>query len=151
MQLARQIEAGEVILMSDIVNELTVIRNKMDKVQSAEAERQPGKPHTADPGGIDMNPKNIDMQKSGPGFKIQFPEFIPEFPLNLIEGLVPVIINVVPVTNIPFILGISQEGQKGQELAGRFNPKIPYGKWPEFGYRADPACPLDTKRLVLVS
>ena len=59
------------------------------------------------PGGIDFNPKNFNLETQGEGI-----EFNPTFdPAQLekikIEGLSPVIINIVPITNLPLLMGIA--------------------------------------------
>jgi hypothetical protein len=58
-----------------------------------------------DLGGIDFNPQKFEIKKEGEG--LQAP-FNPPAAMNpaAIEGLYPVIINIVPVTNIPLILGV---------------------------------------------
>jgi len=60
-------------------------------------------------GGIDLNPQNIDIQTSGDDIKIYFPQYQQNLPQPNINGLVPVIINVSPVTNIPALLGIRKD------------------------------------------
>ncbi len=55
-------------------------------------------------GGIDMNPANIAVENAG-DFRFEFdidPAAFEDLPIN---GLVPVIINITPVTNIPLLLG----------------------------------------------
>ena len=64
-------------------------------------------------GGIDFNPENlnIDVEQNGEGFVM--PAFDPAMLKGInpatIEGFVPVIINVAPVTNLPLLLGIVDE------------------------------------------
>ncbi|MCK4829606.1 hypothetical protein KA005_78505, partial [bacterium] len=68
------------------------------------------------PGGIDLNPRNIDIKTRGDGIKIQFPSFNQNLPINIIDGFVPVIINITPITNIPFLLGVESESLKEPQL-----------------------------------
>jgi hypothetical protein len=58
-------------------------------------------------GGIDLNPGNMDLQTNYGGERIQLP--MPNIPLEniKIDGLVPIIIHVAPVVNLPFLLGLS--------------------------------------------
>nr|MBP9854211.1 hypothetical protein [Candidatus Omnitrophota bacterium] len=58
-------------------------------------------------GGIDLNPDLLDLQIKRDGNGIPLP--MTQQPSDLmknIEGFIPVIINVVPVTNMPFLLGM---------------------------------------------
>ncbi len=68
-------------------------------------------------GGIDLNPANIHTQKvlhNGRGVIIPtFKEPMPE--INDIEGIVPNIINIVPATNLPLLLGIAEPAPKKEE------------------------------------
>ncbi len=58
------------------------------------------------PGGIDLNPDNLDLQTQGEGMNLNFPLD----PKNLegvqINGLTPVILEITPVSNLPFLLGL---------------------------------------------
>jgi len=65
------------------------------------------------PGGIDMN--QIDINKEGPGVDIQFtPQEMQNILQNGIDGLAPVIINIVPVTNILPLLGLEPQTPREQ-------------------------------------
>ncbi len=57
-------------------------------------------------GGIDLNPGNMEMETNYGADRIRLP--MPTIPLEniKIDGLVPVIIHVAPVTNLPMLLGI---------------------------------------------
>jgi len=64
-------------------------------------------------GGIDLNPKFYESEKRGRGINIQY-EFKDQLPENLnINGLVPVIINITPVTNIPMLIGLREHDEEG--------------------------------------
>ena len=60
---------------------------------------------TQNVGGIDLNPRLLDMQISRDADGV--PLALPEQPISTmqIEGFLPVIINVSPVTNLPLLLG----------------------------------------------
>ena len=60
-------------------------------------------------GGIDLNPKNIHLERQGQRIKIQFPKSLQNYEGHDINGFVPVIINVTPISNIPLLLGLSSE------------------------------------------
>jgi len=55
-------------------------------------------------GGIDLNPKNFDLQQSGDTIQFNLPDNS-SLPAGKIEGIIPVIINITPITNFPFLLG----------------------------------------------
>ncbi len=59
------------------------------------------------PGGIDLNPALLDLQIKRDGNGVPLP--LPLQPIKdmHIEGFLPVIINVTPITNLPLLLGIS--------------------------------------------
>ena len=78
-------------------------------------------------GGIDFNPANlhIKVEKNGKGVIIPIPD---EKILNMtIEGFVPTIINVTPITNLPLLLGIAQPQEKPSKSADA-NSKLELGK-----------------------
>jgi len=60
------------------------------------------------PGGIDLNPNNIDIQIQGNGIDFNIPLDSIQFQNVNFDGLVPVIINVLPVTNLNLLLGKSE-------------------------------------------
>jgi len=65
------------------------------------------------PGGIDLNPETLNWEEQGDAsFEFIYtgqPEILPE----TIDGLTPVIINIVPITNFPLLLGI-KESEDGE-------------------------------------
>lgn len=71
-------------------------------------------------GGIDLNPGNMDMQTNYGGERIQLP--MPDIPLESIQidGLVPVILRVAPVVNLPLLLGLKSEGEGGDDSSDVF-------------------------------
>ncbi len=58
------------------------------------------------PGGIDLNPALLDLQIKRDGNGVPLP--LPMQPIEHmhIEGFLPIIINVTPITNLPLLLGI---------------------------------------------
>ena len=60
-------------------------------------------------GGIDMNPQLIDFTKEGSGFEFDWSLDTQDLPSGPIEGFIPIIINITPVTDIPLLLGIKNK------------------------------------------
>jgi len=62
------------------------------------------------PGGIDFNTQMLNLENTGKQFQYDVPQLSPEQMEYLsIDGLVPVIINISPVTNLPLLLGYNIE------------------------------------------
>ena len=60
------------------------------------------------PGGIDMN--EIPVDKKGEGVNIQFdPAQLNSLQNMHIDGFAPVIINITPINNVPFLLGLANQ------------------------------------------
>lgn len=74
----------------------------------------------ANPGGIDLNPALLDLQIKRDGNGVPLP--LPQQPIEnmRIEGFIPIIINVTPVTNLPMLLGLADEEAHPQEA----NPEL---------------------------
>jgi hypothetical protein len=72
----------------------------------------------AQKGGIDFNPEFLDLQIKRDGNGVPLP--INRQPVQWIErqiqGIVPVIINVAPVTNLPMLLGVAASDEKDSPL-----------------------------------
>ncbi len=61
-------------------------------------------------GGIDFNPENLKVNLKKDGDGVQFAPVSDQAIQGMnINGFVPVFINVVPATNLPFLLGIKKE------------------------------------------
>lgn len=56
-------------------------------------------------GGIDLNSKNLQLESSGDQIQMTIPQRFQDMKDVSIDGFVPVIINIVPVNNLPLILG----------------------------------------------
>ena len=67
------------------------------------------------PGGIDFNPANLNMRIQRDDAGMPLPWDFQTINNLQIEGLTPVIINVVPITNLPLLLG--QKSESSDELA----------------------------------
>lgn len=71
----------------------------------------------AAPGGIDFNTNNLKLKEQGQHNNIEFSlDNIKNIQPDKINGFLPVIINIMPVTNLPFLLGLSQE-EEAEELS----------------------------------
>lgn len=69
-----------------------------------------GKDVDAQVGGIDLNSNMLDLQSSGEGFNYEFQQLTPQEMEDLsVDGLVPVIINITPVVNVPLLLGYGKQ------------------------------------------
>lgn len=72
-------------------------------------------------GGIDLNPAHLDLQIKRDGKGIPLPLFQQPIETFNIEGFVPVIINVTPITNLPLLLGLIDEGSQEDDSELSFN------------------------------
>jgi len=72
-------------------------------------------------GGIDLNAANLDLQIKRDGKGVPLPLQLQDMEkLRNIQGFVPVIINIVPVTSLPFLSELQGKSQPPQALpAGR--------------------------------
>jgi len=74
----------------------------------------------AAPGGIDFNPALFDLEIKRDDNGVPLPiemQSIPE--LNNIQGFVPVILEILPATNVPMLLGLTDEGEPKEGLSLR--------------------------------
>lgn len=86
-------------------------------------------------GGIDLNPNNFEIETRGENPPVQF-EFDAQKLQDLnIQGFVPVIINITPITNIPLLLGIADEGPSGQKQATTTDESAPLDRRERFSLR----------------
>ena len=74
---------------------------KIDRVSSPVESDQPG--------GIDFNPSYLNIQSQGNKVQIPVSSNPKEYQKIKINGLVPFIFNITPITNIPMILGESED------------------------------------------
>jgi len=86
-------------------------------------------------GGIDLNPNNFEIETRGENPPVQI-EFDAQKLQDLnIQGFVPVIINITPITNIPLLLGIADEGPSGQKQATTTDESAPLDRRERFSLR----------------
>ena len=57
-----------------------------------------------DKGGIDLNPRNTELHTGGDEICIRFPEYRRPLPEGPIPGLIPVIMDIQPVTDLPALI-----------------------------------------------
>ncbi|MBP9854509.1 MAG: hypothetical protein KBD53_06550 [Candidatus Omnitrophica bacterium] len=84
--------------------------NQTKQVVTSQSKQQKGKDRV---GGIDLNPKLLDLQIKRDGSGVPLPYNQQPFENMNIDGFIPVIINVSPITNLPLMLGLN-----GNELDG---------------------------------
>jgi len=61
-------------------------------------------------GGIDFNPNNLNLQTQGVDYNVPIdPQLLEELTSTPLDGLTPVIFQIVPVTNLPLLLGIADQ------------------------------------------
>lgn len=71
-------------------------------------------------GGIDFNANNFNLKEQGQKVDINFSlDSLQNIEPAKVNGILPVIINITPVTNFPLLLGLSQD--KKEEQLSRFN------------------------------
>lgn len=69
------------------------------------------------PGGIDLNPTQMDLQEQGQTNRFNIP-IDPAMLQNFsIEGAYPVIINITPIPNLQILLGLDASNQSAESLA----------------------------------
>lgn len=70
-------------------------------------------------GGIDLNPALLDLQIKRDGNGIPLP--LTDQPLEEmhIEGFIPIILNVTPITNLPLLLGLGNGRENAQQVSLR--------------------------------
>jgi len=93
-------------------------------------------------GGIDFNPTNLNLEIKGDGIQVPELNFDPaQLGQMNIDGFYPVIYNIVPVMNLPMLLGVS-EGEKqpaGEGLRLRSGQAQDKAMPPEVSYAKSPA------------
>ncbi|MDD3374565.1 MAG: response regulator [Candidatus Omnitrophica bacterium] len=68
-------------------------------------------------GGIDFDRDNWELETRGEGIEFEIPAELQGVNFDEIQGFVPVIINIVPITNILLILGLSEKDIKNLKWA----------------------------------
>lgn len=67
------------------------------------------------PGGIDFDADGFEIEARGKGIALDISE-IDITALSQAEGFVPIIINIVPITNFNMLMGLNEEGGKEDEI-----------------------------------
>lgn len=82
-------------------------------------------PLTTNPGGINLNPALLDLQIKRDANFVPLP--LPQQPIQQmhIEGFIPVIINITPVTNLPMLLGLADTKQDTEETTPAMKAREP--------------------------
>jgi hypothetical protein len=91
----------------------------------------PSDPNT---GGIDFNSKNFNLETTGEGMEIPTLNFDPaQLEQMNIDGFYPVIYSIVPVTNLPMLLGVSENDEihpAGEAQDNSKTPEVSFQRFP---------------------
>ena len=60
-------------------------------------------------GGIDFNANNLNLKAQGDKIKFDLPASLQDIQPTSINGVTPVIINITPITNFHFLIGLSDK------------------------------------------
>ena len=102
-------EEINLIHQADILKEILVERG-----EPIDAEDDLAANH---PGGVDFNPANMDLRERGPGMDfILDHSLLTDIPVNAVEGVAPVIINIVPIVDFSPLLGRAKEREGDPQL-----------------------------------
>jgi ankyrin repeat protein len=105
------VDVSELQKLLEELNEINLLLMiDLTKVADDQYKRTKAPDAESAPGGIDFNPQGLDLKIKRDGNGIPLP--LPQQPLEIIqiEGLTPVIINVVPA-NIPMMLGLKEDDE----------------------------------------
>jgi hypothetical protein len=92
-------------------------RRKMREEERTSRARQNQTKNGKDVGGIDLNSNNLNLKEQGQASEINFSlEHLQNIQNDNVNGIMPVIINITPVTNLPLLLGLSPD-KKQEELS----------------------------------
>jgi len=69
------------------------------------------------PGGIDLNPNNFEIQSYGDKIELKIPADFKNFDSTPINGFTPVILQITPITNLPLLLGESENESREVNLS----------------------------------
>ena len=98
---------------------LAAVDEVLDEIEKTADRAMMGEvPSGQTPGGIDFNANNLNLKEQGSGVEIQFNfESLQGLQPDQVNGILPVIINITPVTNFPLLLGLSLENITQDELS----------------------------------
>ena len=69
-------------------------------------------------GGIDFNPDKLEIRSKGGGVQVNVPRIdIRQLNSPDFTGFTPVIIEIVPVTNLPLLIGAGEEDAESMVLS----------------------------------
>ena len=81
-------------------------------LDSTEQNVEKGDPAQLSPGGIDFNPEVMNLKEQGEKIDFNLPDFdLQGIDASQIRGILPVIINITPITNFPLLLGMAVDGE----------------------------------------
>ncbi|HLF17998.1 MAG TPA: protein phosphatase 2C domain-containing protein [Candidatus Omnitrophota bacterium] len=87
-------------------------------------------------GGIDLNPDMLDIEERGRAIEFNLPEELKKLETMPINGFAPIIYQIIPVTNLPLLLGITDQEEpeplaehsaSSLELSKAYERKEPIG------------------------
>jgi pimeloyl-ACP methyl ester carboxylesterase len=87
---------------------LDIIEDQMKILRYQETDKKDDSAITsqADPvGGIDFNPANLKLNTEGQTIEMRIPENLKSLQRSSIEGFLPVIHQITPITNLPLLIG----------------------------------------------
>jgi len=104
------IKVNDRALESDDIRNDSYVVNLLNKKEKIEIVGDPVPiEESFEKGGIDFNPKNLDIETRGEGMEFNTP-FDPHVLETMdIQGFTPVIFQIVPLTNLPMFLGLTDE------------------------------------------
>ncbi|MFT5386955.1 MAG: hypothetical protein ACI9E5_000074 [Candidatus Omnitrophota bacterium] len=91
------------IVQSNLSDQGTLMREPKQSRTSRDIAGEDQDPNRV--GGIDLNPELLDLQIKRDGAGVPLPVIDQNFEEMNIQGFLPIIINVTPVTNLPLLLG----------------------------------------------
>ena len=96
-------------------------KNIISRRGKADVETTEDQAMISDVGGIDFNSAHLNLQIKRDGNGMPLP--LNQQPIEdmKIEGFFPVIINVTPVTNLPFLLGVEDQAEESSDLSFELN------------------------------
>jgi len=86
--------------------------------------KEDGMMKAEDVGGIDLNPARMNLTTEGDAFDFGIPEEFQYLETMPINGLLPVIINITPVQNLPFLLGLTDSDEPQETSSSSTNVNL---------------------------
>jgi len=122
LAMVSNVPAGQRVLatITELKGKFSVAREAFEllKIERPELLQAVGIDESADikKGGIDLNPKNLDMQKKGIGIQMDYEFDLQDLPFYEVNGFTPVIINITPIPNILPLIGIVPRKQEEEGM-----------------------------------